>query len=374
VFDHVLNLGAVFLLLAVAIATVAQPTARSDFERKPAALIRIAGLAGAAMCIGMTAWFVRADRAAIQAAHGAQIADTGDWSAAAALWTDAANTDPGDLLTQVELAIVAARTGQPDARDRMRAIVARDGLAMHLVSLAYLELDAGNQTAALERASDALARDPGDENVGLNVGWIAEAAGDRDLAAAGYAHAVAMDPELASSTYWVDPARTLTRDHVVDRALTIVSPSDRFQRALIQAFAGRPAVSAGLSAEELERLDAVVVLVTRGPQAALDPVVAMANAHPLDPFGVRWAQRLSASAGRATEAERYGRWLETLGAEGAASSPRHGSVVVAAESAASSPIPPNYPWALYGRRGPRLLVVPGTLIVDPWAVSDQQTP
>jgi O-antigen ligase/tetratricopeptide (TPR) repeat protein len=371
IVDHVLNLGSVFLLLALVVAGLA-PQAGTRIAPIGSASVRVMALAISGLILFAASVVIRWDLAAIEAVRADRQADAGRVEEARATLLQAAVLDPDLPMLSLSLGLIDARLDRTEARAEVERATSDDGLAMHLISLARLRADIGDDAGALVSARVAFRRDPGDENVALNVGAIAEDAGDLALAVDAYAHAIALDPELAWSNYWRDPARQVAADDVVTAALALVDAGDPLKAVSISVFAGRT-TSLVVAERDAPFVAALRELVERGAAEALPTFVALAERDPLDARPVLWCERLSRSLGDVEAATRYERWATALGAEPSAQAAKRGSVVELAETSRARPIPGNYPWALYGRAGPHQLVVPGVLVIDPRAVEAART-
>ena len=156
------------------------------------------------------------DEAAVTAEAGNTALAYGDWNAAENAFTRAAATDPGFLFYSYELASVRSFNGETKAaRSDFDALATVDRSPWVLISLARLDMAEHDLPAALENARAAYDRGYGDAEIALNVGAVAEAAGDLQLAEQARANAVALAPSIAGSSYW---ASTATPADLVGRA------------------------------------------------------------------------------------------------------------------------------------------------------------
>ncbi len=259
-----------------------------------------------------------------------------------------------------------------DAERTLTSVTDVDGLPMHLVGLGISRAHLGDKKGAIAAVQTALERDPTDENVALNAGLLAESIGDLDLAKSAYARAILDDPELAGSKFWSASDRRVSSRDVVDAAAALAP--DAASAAMILAFAGRPAeLPADLAPSDRQKVDAILTLVRDGPEAARPLFERLLQTHPFDGGYANWLARISAALGDDGSAKRYARWFQLLGGGGVAEAPHVGADVVDARRAERSPLPPNYPWAVYGRRALRDLFVDGTLVIVPRSLPGSST-
>lgn len=369
IVDHTLGLGAVGLLvllppaLAVGRVHAPEPEARTS---SPGTLVRVAPLLavliGAAATIGFDATFAAGIRADAAAARGS-------WIAAEAAYREVAAARTPLPLDLVGLGVASAHIGDYDAAKRALEAAIRLEPSSHThVLLAAVLLRLGDVSTASSRARDALTIAPDDPVTAINAGAILERAGDTPGALDAYATAVTLSPELAASTWWQGPGRAVRPEQVIAEALRR-SEGDSVRSALVLAFSGDARARA--AAQELDTrdgavVDALVTLMVDGPDAASAQFHQILASDPRHAQAALWLSRIERASGNEPEADRYLQWAMILAGWPAAHNPRVGSTIVEAGDATLRPVPSNYPWALYGRRGPGSVAVPGILSIEPW--------
>jgi O-antigen ligase/tetratricopeptide (TPR) repeat protein len=367
--DNLLNLPAVGLMLATVIAwAIAADGRRQQPSPTPATLVpRVvwAGLAGVVLvAAGWFAW--QTSSAALTADRGRGAVARGDWMTARVQFAAALAAD--DLtLYRAELAVADAWTSGPDSELEMfRRVVEEDPYPVHLLSLGRLELAAGDASRALEHARLAWQRGSADASIALNVGTIAEEAGDPSLAEAAYLQALRLEPRLVGADYWRDPARDIPIDAMVDRLMAeFDAAGDPLSAATVRAFAGDPAsalnVLEGLPSSisrDLALADTLDLLGRR--QDAVTLLQSTLEDDPLAAPAADWLAMAAEAAGDEAAATRYRRWAVISGTGAFA---RIGGFAgeVTDDPFAASPMPHNYSWAVYLRHKPIVFVVPGIL-------------
>jgi hypothetical protein len=124
-------------------------------------------------------------------------------------------------------------------------------------------------------------------------------------------------------------------------------------------------VTDSLAAGDRAYVETIQTLLQDGPAPARMSFDRLIDASPFSSTYANWLVRIAAATGDAVGATRYAAWTDLIGAGPVAEAAHTGSDVVDAAQAERSPLPPNYPWAVYGRRGLRDLFVDGTLVIVP---------
>jgi tetratricopeptide (TPR) repeat protein len=375
--DNLLNLPSVALTVIAVLAWVEGAIAiqmpegvwsgQPRFVAAPLAVLA----AGTIAVIGFAVPFARA---AIVADDGVFAADVGDWATAFSRFDEAVQLDRGMSLYLLERGIAESQLGRVgDGRTDLADVVEADGFPMTIASLARLDLAAGDEVRAKERARMAFTIGSQDENVALNVGAIAEALGDRDLALRAYGTAIDRDPELAASAFWDSADRSVGLAEVSEVAIALSdtdSPADEIHDALIRGYAG-DVDAAQMTLETMQPSPARNVALaamawTLGDDArAIDMLEETLAEDPRDQAAALLVFRYAVALNDESRMAGYGRWVKTLGYASAAQSQGRGSLVLVTGPKTPSFVPSNYPSAVYLRRAPRTLAPPGFLIIDP---------
>lgn len=376
--DHLVNIGAIVLVLAILAAWVIGGTAstqaltfpfpaRQRRRSKWLAASLLVVLAAAAVPVAVT------DRATFASESGNRALQRLDWSTATAAFTEAVELDPGFVFYSYELAAVQSFTGDAaSARRSYQELAIVDRAPWVLLSLAYLELDAGDHAAALEHAGWALDRGYGDAEVALNVGAIAEGAGDAQLALDARAQAVAEAPAIAGSPYW---ASTATPAPVVAGAAEGLlrergDPMSLVGAALVRIYGGdiaggRDALHRLPASPDVDRALAVADFEDGQRDAAFEELRRLLDATPDDVLSLRLLARYSADTGDRDEAKRYIEWIDLIGGaySGWAQFEPTGTKISTSRESLTSNFPPAYPWAVFLRLAPPLMTPPDYLVI-----------
>ena len=344
--DNLVNLPVICLLVIGIVAWVDGGLETSRFDRpdrdRRSILTRIAGsplvpIGGLVAMLVAFPTLVRIDQAALAAVAGDSAALRGDDVAALAAYDAAIEADGSFTLYHLQRGSALARLGRTmEALEEYRSAVAVDPVGVNLVTLAALELEAGNREAASAAAGRALKLAPGDPQVALNAGVVAEALGEleaaRDNPSARPSHS---DPSLAASQFWDDPDRQLAKGELVAAAR---ARSDPLTAALIRAYAGDPAgaraeLSQQPSSPTRDVYLAAVDWLDGRVDAARSAMADMTAREPMDWFAAGWASRIFRLSGDPTTGARYEQWANTVAgdmaftADGGSDDPRRvGSV------------------------------------------------
>ena len=240
--DNVANLPFVCLLVLFVVAWVDGTADRPRVEDSPWARLGrlernalVPAVALVAMALALPT-LVRIDGARAASVRGGEAALARDWPTALSLYDEAAAADPDLAYYRIQLASALARVGrESEARAELAAVTQQDPLAVNLVSLATLDLAAGDVAAARAHATRAMELGVGEPTVALTAGVIEEQTGDAAIAIERFASAVAANPPLASAAFWEDPVRLVSKEQVIERARVF---SDPLTAALILAYAG----------------------------------------------------------------------------------------------------------------------------------------
>jgi Tfp pilus assembly protein PilF len=257
---------------------------------------------------------------------------------------------------------------EPEARTELLAVTEQDPLAVNLVSLATLDLAAGDEAAALAHADRAMALGVGEPTVALTAGVVAEQAGDAALALERFATAIAWDPPLASAAFWDEPAREVSKSEVVELARSL---SDPLSAALILAYAGEAETAATeLSAQPPSPTRDLYVAVTAwrsGDLAAAERALRERTNHdPTDWQAAAWLARISRISGDPTTADRYARWATIVQADvapGLVYEASRAPVPASEPGAAAAGVPSAYSWSVYARPFTPYMLAPGVTLV-----------
>jgi hypothetical protein len=200
----------------------------------------------------------------------------------------------------------------------------------------------------------------------INIGSLAGQVGDASLATSAYADAIVASPLLAASETLRDSP--LYGDALA-RAIDLSAGSaDRFAPYLIRAYAGsaeKVAAELRIVASSAPRDRALAVALTLTGQVT-EAESLLATRLGLDPVDGQTADllaRVSAEAGNAEEALRYGHWAQLVGVGSAAIGLTSESTISTVREAETSNLATNYPWVIYGRFAPAVMLPPNALAI-----------
>ncbi len=380
VLDDLVNLAAVLLAVAMPLVLVlgaaggstfaprgASESGRPTSRRRVAARIAPAMVAVVTLLVGGLA-AVPLNAAAFAAARGIDAADRGDWSTAAHQFSTARDVDPGMPLYHLELATaLAAQGNEARAWAEIRDLGQADGTPLTLIARAWLALGQGDLQASRSAIALAFERSTGDATAMLNVGAIAERLGDSELAARAYARAIVSALSLAGSGYLHASPRF---KEALASALELAhgSPDGSIAADLISAYAGQATfATADLmsqpSSAARDRALAVSLTLLGKIDDATQLLRNRLDSDPLDGQTAELLARIRLDVGDTVGAMRYGRWARIAGVGSAALPVASGSAVVTVREAGTANVAQNYPWAIYWRFGPKIMLPPEALTI-----------
>ena len=369
IFDSLTNVPLVCLLLIVALAWIDSVTPVAS-STKPRLTRALAGRVGAAVALAGTVavipTLVRVDSAWAESLAGNDSFLARDWPAALSRYERARATDPGFVLYELQAASALARVGRTEeALQVLREAVLEDPVAVNQIGLARLELDHGNVEAALARARLAALTGLGEPTVALNAGIIGEEVGDIPFALEQFGRAVAWNPPLAGTSFWIAADRRVSRDQVVERAQSLSEPA---AAALIQAYAGQPAEARTtlLSLPQSHARDLYIAAtwwIQGEPDVALAHLEAMLRLNPLDWEAAGWASRVARFSGDAVSANRFALWSYTVQGDAAPSAIFEQSSIPPETNDVTAGLPRSYPAGIYGRPTSPFLLMPTLVLI-----------
>jgi O-antigen ligase/tetratricopeptide (TPR) repeat protein len=310
---------------------------------------------------------VRIDQAAAAQAAGDAALEK-DPARALAAYSEAVERDPEFTLYQIQHAATLARLGRVGAaRDELGRAVELDSVGINLISLASLDLAAGDPAAAREHLRLALQRAPDELAVLLNAGLLHERLGDRETALNLLAGALTVRPAAAGLSLLDDPARLDSKTAIVARARSLTTPE---QAALILAYAGDPAQArtelAALPPSPTRDLYAAAADWLAGRLVdATARLEAILRRDPLDYRAAGWLAGILRAEGDA-RAGTYLRWARLVQGDVGPGIARDVTARLASIDESWFGVPGQYPWAVYVRAfGGNVLAPDLTLIGAP---------
>ncbi len=199
--------AAAFILLALLLQSAPKQV---KYQLKPRPLMVLAGLILLLYAGGRI--FVL--RGAMQFQRGVSQAYAADWASASEQICAVADAYPNNThyIYQCSLAQATLASLQTDPAHleqalyfQQRGVQADPYWSVHWANLAVLEWVNGNEEDAIEKLSFALDLAPMNARYLLNLGWLHEQRGDSKQALARYQQALALDPELSASVFFVQP-------------------------------------------------------------------------------------------------------------------------------------------------------------------------
>jgi tetratricopeptide (TPR) repeat protein len=307
------------------------------------------------------------DEAAAARAEGGRAIGT-DAARALAAYDRALAIDPDFTLYRIERAAALARLGRvAEARADLAAAAQLDPVGINLISLAHLDLELGDATAAGQHVRRALELAPYDLPVALNAGLMAERLGDRALALEQLATAVTLRPAIAALPLLDDAARTVPKQEVIARARAMSGPENA---ALILAYAGdASAAEAELLARPNSEYRDIFLAVVRwlggSTEEAIQRLAATVRRNPFDYVAAGWLAGIL----RAEDDSRAGTYLRLVRLVQADVGPGIAAAVTArviSSNESQAGVPFYYPGGIYIRSAGGTVLAPGlTLITAP---------
>jgi O-antigen ligase len=371
--DDVLNLPAITLLLALVVAwvdgglaiesrrsDVAQPSTTPDRRGRAIAATALVALAA---CLPVV---LTLDSAALAADRGNQVAASGDWTGALVEYDRAISLDPTLQLYHAERATALARLGKVDAaRTELAGVVDQEPLALHLVSLSWLDAQAGDCASAMGHAASAMEQGPGEAGIALNAGAVADRCGADLQAVEWYGDVLADVPGLAADPYWQDPSRSRHWPEIVGAAKADLAAAGDWDEdvELLAAVGDVDQARAEIALRHVTEPSSLASVdwLAGDHDGAVTRLAAYVQGHPMDWESIATLSRLSWLGGDDADAVRYAAWARGVQADSAVGVefiPNH----IGGDGGAGSLAPDQYPWVIYLRNGPPAFWPPGMLI------------
>ncbi len=320
--DMLMNVPAVLLAIALPLAWLdavalgdpsAAPVTGATLVRPRGPASRAGSLAAAGGTVLLVAALLAMESVTVLAARATIAADAGRWDEAVDLAARAVVADPGLNAYAFTLGLASANTGDLQAAEAdLAASSAADDYPYAWLDLAAVRWQLGDvegAKAALARAERLGLRDA---QLALPAGWLRDRLGDREIAVADFAAALAAAPTLAGDPFWSSTAGLRAELPAILAAARATS-ADR--GLAIDLYGGR-LDDARSAAAELARIDpdlfALVVPAWEGDDAAWERLQALAASRPLDSGPAAWCRAVALRRGDAGEVARYGRWLAAL--------------------------------------------------------------
>ena len=361
-----------FVNLPCAILTVGLPVAwvlggRDEQPARPRLPARIPALGSALVLVVIAIGAWQMNVAAITADRGVRAANAGDWSAAATRFSEAAAMDSSMPLYRLELATARSALGDPDgAWAQLQVVGDADGSPTVLLNRAWTAFDRGDRAAVGPILQLAMARSVGDAAALINIGTLAERIGDSSLATGAFGEALVASPALAASDFL--KASPLYEAAVAEALNATGDATDPFAAYLIRAYSG----SAGEAAGDLKALPpsaardralAVALILQGQGREAESILISRLERDPVDGLTADLLARISVAAGEVEQAKRYSNWAQLVGVGSAAIGLTSGSTITTVREARTSNLATNYPWVIYGRFGPAVMLPPDALAI-----------
>jgi tetratricopeptide (TPR) repeat protein len=288
------------------------------------------------------------------------LANEGDWAAAAPIAAQAADAEPRLAPYVVTHGLAAMAVGDPaTARGAFTRAAAADELPQTWLDLAAVELETGDAAAARQALDQALRLGEQQPLVAYAAGWLLDRLGDEADADAMYVSAVADIPSLAGDPSWASDALADRWPAILDKAME-ANLAFAWEMALVSGDPSRAASLAVTSADP--ELAGMVIRAWEGDGQAVDEIDALARQHPLNLSTITWAGRLHSRLGDEEVANDYRRWAEYIngGASAGAHEVRVGTAEAARQNdARAGNLATFYGHYAYRRPTPWDLLVPG---------------
>ncbi|MBI3764601.1 MAG: O-antigen ligase family protein [Chloroflexi bacterium] len=366
ILDDFVNLPSAMLALVLPIACA---LGEADPGAGPArTLPRRATLIAAVISLVMISGGWKMSVAALINDRGVREANIGNWVAAQAHFAQAIALDPNMPLYRIESATALATLADPAAAWReMQVVGEADGTPTVLVSRALIAFENGDRLTAIMQVRRAYQRAALDAAALVNIGSLSQKLGDTALATNAYADALVAAPALAANEEMrASPMFGAILARAVERAPG--NSPDPYAEEQIRAYGG----SAAEVVSELttlpagaprDRALATALALDGRAEEARSLLLARLTVDPVDGLTADLLARLFVAIGDTSSAARYGHWAGLVGVGSAAIGLTSGSRIETVGEAGISNLASNYPWAIYGRFGPNVLLPPNALAI-----------
>jgi O-antigen ligase len=318
--DVYANMTAVLFAAAIPVAWLDATTSRpmaTISARRAGPRGRLAAVAGIGLMVVSSLGLAASEIPASLLERAVDQANNGAWPEADADARAAVALDPGWAPYQFTMGLTAAHLGDhARAATEFHRVAEATDLPEAWVDLAAEELLLGNEAAAVDavhRAARLGLQRPG---VAMAIGDLAMRLGETALSESAFVEALHLVPSLAGDPWWqADPVRSALYPRLVDAAIQATAPGDRWQLALM---AGDPDRASSLlsPAETVDGIPMLVIAAWSGDEPAIDRIIELCRANPLDLTAVTWAARLEGRRGNIDAANRYREWAYTVSSAG----------------------------------------------------------
>lgn len=232
-------------------------------------------------------------------------ANNGNWAAALAPASTAAQQDPEVSTYQFTAGLAEAWNGNhAAAAKRFKVVAEQDDFPEAWLNLAAQEAELGASDEALASLQSALRLGRQRPAVAMPIGDLALRLGDSDLAVEAFAAALTVTPSLAGDPWWAaQPARREIWPVVLQRAEAAASPGIRWELSLMRGDVSA-ATSLASSTPDPELANRVVLAWT-GDEAALAQLRERCDSMPTEGLQLLWCSRLADRAGDKEAGARY---------------------------------------------------------------------
>lgn len=319
VFDFYPNMPAVLFTAAIPVAfldalAVSHPSAPKRlfaFSTLP----RLAGIGAAAIVALSIAGLLLQEVPSRSHDEAVELANGGDWAAALAPATTAANEDPDVSPYQFTAGLAAAWNGNHvAAAERLAVVAERDDFPEAWLDLAAEQAELGKTDEALASLRAALRLGRQRPVISMPAGDLALRLGDTEVAIEAFAEALSVTPSLAGDPWWTsDPARAAAWPAILQRADAKVLPTDRWELALMHGDVKSATTLASSSGDAA--YTAELIRAWSGDEAARDALLAGCDATPRAITELLWCTRLADRAGDKEAGARY-RFIANVTAAG----------------------------------------------------------
>jgi O-antigen ligase len=316
--DFYANMPAALFAAAIPLAYLdATAELRPFAETKPKAQRRPIltlgrGLAVAAVSIAVIGLLVQ-EAPASQAFEATQLADRGDWAAAAPLARVAADAEPAIGAYALTAGLAASRSGDHQAAAAYFERVAdRDDLPEAWLDLAAEQLDLGNAADSTRSLAAALRLGRQRPGVAVGVADLAIRADAPQLASEALTAAIAANPTIAADPWWkADPVRRAALHDAAE--LLIAGGADQTPWAVAlmvgEISRAQDLATAGTDPDSTR----VIIDAWQGQPSAVSKLFDSCDAAALDTNALTWCARVAGHLGDRQQAERFRALLEVLG-------------------------------------------------------------
>jgi O-antigen ligase len=305
--DFYANFPAILMAAAIPVALLDATAARSPLtaSRRVPSFAWAGATAGGLTVLAALLFLGAQELPAMDEANAVQLANAGDWAAAAAPARIAAAGDPRIGSYLFTAGLTAAHVGDHVAAARYFAeVTAENDVPEAWLDLAAEQVALGDRTSAASSLEAALRLGRQRPGVAIPIGDLALRIGQDELALEAFTAAVINVPSFLADPWWtLDPTRIAARDEVAARAMAATTADTQWEIALMTgdvANARTLAATPGLDPSTIDFVDAWT-----GDEAAFERLITRCQRDSLQLQPLFWCARIEGRRGDVDRANDY---------------------------------------------------------------------